>query len=103
MAKVIISPGFGSPFYGTVKDRFDGELIRIMEEKNNLPLGQRGNPAKRKALNELMKERLQALNIDCDPADLVLVEIASGKRFKIEEYDGSEYIITEDDLDMVAP
>ena len=38
-----------------------------------------------------------------DPASLQAVEIASGKRFKIEEYDGSEYIITEDDLDMVAP
>ena len=103
MAKVIISPGFGSPFYGTVKDRFDGELIRIMEEKNNLPLGQRGNPAKRKAFNEQLKERMDLLKINNDPADLVLVEIASGKRFKIEEYDGSEYIITEDDLDMVAP
>ena len=33
MAKVIISPGFGSPFYGAVKDRFDPELIRIMEER----------------------------------------------------------------------
>ena len=46
---------------------------------------------------------MNLLQIDCDPADLVLVEIASGKRFKIEEYDGAEYIITEDDLDMVAP
>ena len=103
MAKVIISPGFGSPFHGAVKDRFDPELIRIMEERDNLPLGQRGNPAKRNAFNCSLKERLQALNIDCDPSDLVLAEVDSGKRFKIEEYDGAEYIITEDDLDMVAP
>ena len=103
MAKVIISPGFGAGFGGKDKHRFDGELIRIIEEKNNLPSGQRGNPEKRKALNDLLKERMNLLNIRSDPADLVLVEIASGKRFKIEEYDGAEYIVSEDDLDMVAP
>jgi hypothetical protein len=43
------------------------------------------------------------LDIQCDPSKLAIIEFASGKRFKIEEYDGSEYIITEDDLNMVAP
>jgi RecG-like helicase len=36
MAKVIISPGFGGGFYGNQKHRFDPELIRIIEEKENL-------------------------------------------------------------------
>jgi hypothetical protein len=103
MAKVIISPGFGGRFWGADKHRFDAELIRIMEEKDNLVPGARGNPQKRKALDAQLKERLQELKIDCDPADLVIHELASGKRFKIEDYDGAEYIITEDDLDMVAP
>jgi hypothetical protein len=103
MGKVIISPGFGGGFNGAKRHRFDGELIRIIEEKENLVSGARGNPQKRAALNAQLQERLQELKIDCEPAQLAIVELASGKRFKIEEYDGSEYIITEDDLDMVAP
>jgi hypothetical protein len=47
--------------------------------------------------------RLQELKINIEPSELVIHQLASGKRFKIEEYDGAEYIITEDDLDMVAP
>ena len=103
MSKVIISPGFGSPFRGMVKDRFDSELLCIIEERDNLPAFQRGNPAKRKQLNDMLETRLRELHVIADPSSLQAVEIASGKRFKIEEYDGSEYIITEDDLDIVAP
>jgi hypothetical protein len=103
MAKVIISPGYGGGFYGIQKHRFDPELIRIIEEKENLVPGERGNPEKRKALDAQLKLRLHVLDILCNPSQLSIIELASGKRFKIEEYDGSEYIITEDDLNMVAP
>jgi hypothetical protein len=103
MGKVIISPGFGGGFYGKQKHRFDPELIRILEEKANLVPGARGNTQRRKDLDAQLVDRLSILNVRVEPAQLAIVELASGKRFKIEEYDGAEYIITEDDLDMVAP
>lgn len=103
MAKFILSPGFGSPFYGTFKERFDGELIVLLEERGALVSGAKGNPAKRKDIDVRLKARLAKLNIYNDPNDLQIVELASGTRFRIEEYDGGEYVITEKDLIHVVP
>ncbi len=103
MAKFIISPGFGSPFYGTFKERFDGELVALLEERGALVSGAKGNPAKRKDINARLKDRLAKLNIFNGPEDLSLAELASGTRFRIEEYDGGEYVITEKDLDLFVP
>ncbi len=103
MAKFILSPGFGAPFYGTFKERFDKELIALLDERRNLVPGAKGNPQKRKDINERLKARLAALNIFNGPEDLSLAELASGTRFRIEEYDGGEYVITEKDLDLVVP
>jgi hypothetical protein len=103
MAKVIICPFYGAGFSNIKAHRFDAELIRIIEEKEKLIPGARGNPAKRKDLDAQLQLRLQELKINIEPSELVIHQLASGKRFKIEEYDGAEYIITEDDLDMVAP
>lgn len=103
MAKFIISPGFGAPFYGTFKQRFDKDLIALLDERRNLVPGEKGNPAKRKDIDARLKARLVKLNIHNDPSDLSLAELASGTRFRIEEYDGGEYVITEKDLDLVVP
>lgn len=103
MAKLILSPGFGAPFYGTFKERFDKELIVLLEERLNLVPGEKGNPAKRKDIDVRLKARMVKLNIHNDPQDLQIVELASGTRFRIEEYDGGEYVITEKDLDLIVP
>jgi len=103
MAKFILSPGFGCEWRGTFENRFDPELIRIMEEERSLISGTRGNPEKRKALHTQLKDRLLQLNIACEPADLAFIQLPSGTRFKIEEYDGAEYVITEHDLDCIVP
>jgi hypothetical protein len=103
MTKFIISAGFGGEWQGTFENRFDPELIRIMEEERNLISGARGNPEKRKALHTQLKDRLLQLNITCDASDLAVIQLPSGTRFKIEEYDGAEYVITEHDLDCIVP
>lgn len=103
MAKFILSPGFGAPFYGTFKERFDKELIALLEQRKNLVPGEKGNPAKRKDIDAQLKARLNLLNIHNQPSDLAIAELASGTRFRIEEYDGGEYVITEKDLDLVVP
>jgi hypothetical protein len=103
MAKIILSPGFGSPFYGTFKQRFDGELIALLEERGALVSGEKGNPAKRKDIDARLKIRLDKLKIHNEPSNLAIVELASGTRFRIEEYDGGEYVITEKDLIHVVP
>lgn len=103
MAKFIVSPGFGAPFYGTFKERFDGELIALLDERGALVSGEKGNPQKRKDIDARLKARLAKLNINNEPSDLSIVELASGTRFRIEEYDGGEYVITEKDLNLVVP
>lgn len=103
MAKFIISPGFGSPFYGTFKQRFDKELIALLEERDNLVSGEKGNPTKRKDIDARLKARLDQLIISNQPSDLAIVELASGTRFMIDEYDGAEYMITEKELCHVVP
>ena len=103
MAKFIISPGFGAPFYGTFKHRFDEQLVALLEERGALVSGAKGNLAKRKDIDARLKARLDQLNISNQPVDLVIVELASGTRFRIEEYDGGEYVITEKELCHVAP
>lgn len=103
MAKFIISPGFGSPFYGTFKQRFDKELIALLEERRSLVSGEKGNPTKRKDIDARLKARLDQLIISNQPSDLAIVELASGTRFMIDEYDGAEYMITEKELCHVVP
>lgn len=103
MAKLILSPGFGAPFNGTFKQRFDQELIALLEERRNLVPGEKGNPAKRKDIDARLKARMVKMKINNDPNDLSIVELASGTRFRIEEYDGGEYVITEKDLVLVVP
>lgn len=103
MAKFILSPGFGAPFYGTFKDRFDQELIALLDERLNLVPGEKGNPEKRKDIDARLKARMVKMKINNDPNDLSIVELASGTRFRIEEYDGGEYVITEKDLVLIVP
>ena len=103
MAKFIISPGFGAPFYGTFKQRFDEQLVALLEERGALVPGEKGNPAKRKDIDARLKIRMDNLQIHNEPSKFALVELASGTRFRIEEYDGGEYVITEKELCHVAP
>jgi hypothetical protein len=103
MAKFIISPGFGAPFYGRFKQRFDKELIALLEERGALVSGAKGNPQKRKDIDARLTARLAKLNISNQPSDLAIVELASGTRFMINEYDGAEYVITQKELCHVAP
>lgn len=107
MAKIIISLGFGSGFPGEYEHRLDPLLIDCLEKLESFKFKPVLSTALNKAeLHDLMMGRFCQLNIDISAQqarELSLVDIPSGTRFTIEEYDGSEYIISENDLQHVAP
>ena len=101
MAKFIISTGFGREWQGSYEDRFDIVLIHTIEQMKALVPGIRGNPARRAELECQLKDRMEQLGFHCDICAMTLFEIQKGKRFMIDDYDGAEYVITEDQLDCV--
>lgn len=105
MTKMIISPGFGSGFIGEFEHRFDPVLVDCLEKLSSIPSGAK-HKDKRGELQNLIIARFYQFNINVGKEyinEIGLVDIPAGKRFSIEEYDGSEYVITEDDLEHVAP
>lgn len=105
MSKIIISPGFGCGFPGEFEHRIDPVLIECVEKLNNLNQSKMNRTARNEIIN-LMIARFYQLDITVSAEDCQeyrIVNIPSGKRFMIEEYDGAEYIILEDDLIHTAP
>lgn len=105
MTKMIISPGFGSGFIGEFEHRFDPVLVECLEKLETTPSDVK-HKDKREELQILIVARFYQFDIKVSKSyanEIRLVDIPSGKRFRIEEYDGSEYVITEDDLEHVAP
>lgn len=103
MTKMIISPGFGSGFIGEFEHRFDPVLVECLEKLETTQLNLKD---KREELQNLIVARFYQFDIKVSKSyanEIRLVDIPSGKRFRIEEYDGSEYVITEDDLEHIAP
>lgn len=103
MAKFIIAPGYGAVWQGTFEQRFDPELVRIVEDIRSLAVNRRGTYADRLEVIDRLKARFNELDMVWDPVDLSIVELPAGKRFKITSYDGAEYVITEDELTHTAP
>jgi hypothetical protein len=102
MTKFIISAGFGREWQGTFENRFDTVLIDTLEKLRGLPYGERGNPQRRRDLEAIICARMEELEFHCDIAQMCLYEVPLGKRFMIDNYDGAEYVITEDQLIHVA-
>lgn len=105
MTKMIISPGFGSGFIGEFEHRFDPVLVECLEKLESIPSGAK-HKDKREELQNLIVARFYQFDINVSKGyanEIRLVDIPSGMRFRIEEYDGSEYVITEDDLEHMAP
>ena len=96
---VIISAGWGagwSTWHGHKELIFHPKLVEWVESEQPTVV----------AISTILKEILgekEAEGIYLGGVmDLSITWIPEGTKFKIEEYDGSEYIITENDLDMIA-
>ena len=103
MSKFIISTGYGADWRGTFQDRFDSELIKTLEKLNRISPERIGNTEKRSTLEKQLYDRMTTLGFECAIDDMHIAKIKKGTRFKICEYDGAEYIITEEQLIHVAP
>ncbi len=106
MAKMIIVQTYGAGFQGTFEQRFDSLLVDALEKYRSLP-ATKTYAIQRQELLDLIVARCNQLDIDINSPDSVkdynIIDIASGTRFMIADYDGSEYIITESNLTHVAP
>lgn len=99
MVAVLISPGYGSGWYtwnsnlpGLV---FNPTLVEMVEKEKNHEITEE---LCRELLGLPSDERVCVLGA----SDLCVVWVPLGTRFRIEEYDGSESIITVEDLELVA-
>jgi hypothetical protein len=96
---VLISTGYGagwSTWHGHKELIFHPKLVELIES------GQHNRDNISTLLIELLGKK-EAEEIYLGGVEELSVEwLPEGIKFKIEEYDGSEYIITENDLDMIA-
>ena len=99
---VIISSGYGAgwstwnpgPHGETLV--FHPKLVELVES------GQHNQDTVSAVLNELLdKEEAEGIYLG-GVEDLTIQWIPEGTKFKIEEYDGKEYLITERSFDMTA-
>jgi hypothetical protein len=99
---VIISSGYGAG-WSTWHDgpnretlAFHPKLVELIES------GQHNQETVSAVLNELLdKEEAEGIYLG-GVRDLSITWIPEGTKFKIEEYDGSEYIITDKMLNLTA-
>ena len=99
---VLISSGWGAGWstwhYGSNRETlvFHPKLVELVES------GQHNADTISVILNELLdKEEVEGIYLG-GVRDLSITWIPEGTKFRIEEYDGSEYIISEHSLDMIA-
>jgi len=99
---VLISTGYGAGWstwhWGDNKEIliFHPKLVELVES------GQHNADTVSVVLNELLdKEEAEGIYLG-GVENLKIGWLPEGTRFKIEEYDGAEYVITENDLDLIA-
>jgi len=96
---VIISSGWGagwSTWHGHKELIFHPKLVELVES------GQHNQETVLAVLNELLdKEEAEHVYLG-GVEDLTIQWLPKGTKFKIEEYDGSEYIITDKMLNLTA-
>jgi hypothetical protein len=99
---VIISAGWGAGWstwhYGSNREIliFHPKLVELVES------GQHNQETVLAVLNELLdKEEAEGIYLG-GVMDLSITWIPEGIKFKIEEYDGSEYVITDKMLNLTA-
>ncbi len=96
---VIISAGWGagwSTWHGHKELIFHPKLVELVES------GQYNRDNISTLLIELLGKKEAEHVYLGGVEDLTIQWLPKGTKFKIEEYDGSEYIITENDLDLTA-
>lgn len=89
---VLYSPGWGAGFYSwgaPTEAIFDPKLINLVWEGNIQPV-----------IEYVENVYPEASTNGCE--DLTVTWIPVGMKFRIEEHDGSEYIVTEEDLKLIA-
>jgi hypothetical protein len=96
---VLISSGWGagwSTWHGHKELIFHPKLVELVES------GQHNQETVSAVLNELLdKEEAEGIYLG-GVRDLSITWITKGTKFKIEEYDGSEYVITDKMLNLTA-
>ena len=99
---VLISSGWGAGWstwhWGDNKETliFHPKLVELVESE------QHNANTVSAVLNELLdKEEAESIYLG-GVEDLTIQWLPEGIKFKIEEYDGSEYIISENDLDLTT-
>ena len=102
MGKILVTADYGSTFPGSHQDRFDPVIIEAVERLSVIEeqrLGTEKASAIRWDLEQRILERFTEIGVDpdCIPY-LRVVQLDSGTRFTIREYDGLEFVITEDSL-----
>ena len=99
---VLISTGYGAGWstWEYVIDReiliFHPKLVELVES------GQHTVDTVPSALKEILGEENENQVYLGGVEYLEIVWVPQGIKFRIEEYDGKEYIITENDLDLIA-
>lgn len=91
---VAISPSFGAGWttWESGISPFEPKVIKMIEEGRQSEIDE-----------EWCEKELGLKNICCGgAADLKIVWIPQGSKFSINEYDGSEYLYTDSDLDYTA-
>lgn len=90
---VLISPGWGGGWFSWNREYpeiiFDSNIVEMLEDNK---------------YNEIVDycEKKYPDGYFGGVDDLIIVWLPEGTKFRIEEFDGSEYIITEDRLNIVA-
>ena len=96
---VLISTGYGagwSTWNGHKEMIFHPKLVEWVESEQ--PIVVDISTILKEILGEKEAEEIYLGGVD----QLSVIWVPQGTKFKIEEYDGSEYIITENDLDLIA-
>jgi hypothetical protein len=96
---VLISSGWGagwSTWHGHKELIFHPKLVEWVESEQ--PIVVDISTILKEILGEKEAEHVYLGGVE----DLTIQWLPKGTKFKIEEYDGSEYIITENDLDLTA-
>jgi hypothetical protein len=92
---VLVSPGFGAGWYSWNSHKellYHPKIVAMVEANRQSEIDE-----------EWMQKEIGIPNVYCGGAsDLRIEWMPEGTPFKIDEYDGSESIITQDDFDSVA-
>ena len=92
---VLVSPGYGAGWYSWNSHKellFHPKLVEMVEKERGSEITE-----------EWVEEHIGLEGVYCGGAsNLVIKWISEGTNFTVEEYDGSEYVITDEDLELTA-